>query len=165
MTPAKQAERLIGVPGAVLVIAGGVLALVAVGFLDWYDAAASADSAPSITFSELRLSADQLSGTGTATAYFDWLAWVLIIVMIGVGVAANLPFAAADPLRVLGFVIGIVGVAVTYFAVAQLHNAQVAAGGERHNAFYNSTWGLWLAFAGFAVGAAGAVLGPRKVRT
>ena len=48
--------------------------------------------------------------------------------------------------------------------VAQLHNAQVAAGGERHNAFYNSTWGLWLVFAGFAVGAVGSGLGPRRAR-
>jgi hypothetical protein len=162
MTPAKEANRLIGLPGVVLVIAGGVLVLVAFRFLEWYDPPARADSTPRITFGELHNSADQLSGTGTATAYFDWLAWVLIIVLVGVGVAANLPVPAADVLRLAGFVVGIVGVAGTYFAVAQLHNAQVAAGGERHNAFYNSSWGLWLVFAGFALGALGAGLGPRK---
>ena len=162
MAAANDVSRRIGLPGVVLVIAGGVLVLVAFRFLDWYDPPARADSAPRITFSELHGSADQLSGTGTATAYFDWLAWVLIIAMIGVGVAANLTVSAADVLRLVGFVTGIVGVAVTYFAVAQLHNAQVAAGGERHNAFYNSTWGLWLVFAGFVLGAVGAGLGPRK---
>jgi hypothetical protein len=161
MTTAKDARRRIGLPGAFLVIGGGVLILVAIRFLDWYDAPAHADSAPRITFSELRGSADQLTGTGTATAYFDWLAWVLIIALVGVGVAANLPVAAADVLRIAGFVIGIVGVAGTYFAVAQLHNAQVAAGGERHNAFYHSAWGLWLTFVGFGAGALGAALGPR----
>src|SRR4051794_40130907 len=132
MTPANEAKRLIGLPGVVLVIAGGVLVLVAFRFLEWYDPPARADSAPRITFGELHSSADQLRGTGTATAYFDWLAWVLIIAMVGIGVAANLPNSATDVLRLVGFVVGIVGVAVTYFAVAQLHNAQVAAGGERH---------------------------------
>jgi hypothetical protein len=162
MTSAAGAARSIGVPGAVLVIAGGGLLLVAFRFLAWYDTPARADSAPKITFSELHGSADQLSGAGAATAYFNWLAWLLLIALVLVGVAATMPIQPADVLRVAGCVIGVVGVAATYFAVAQLHNAQVAAGGEQHNAFYNSTWGLWLTFAGFVVGAAGALLGPRK---
>jgi hypothetical protein len=164
VTSATQAQRGFGLPGALLVIAGGVLLIVAIGFLDWYATPAAADSAPRITFGELHDSADQLSGAGAASAYFDWLAWVLVIALVGVGVAANLPIAPADPLRVVGFLVGLIGLAATYFAVTQLHNAQVAAGGQRHNAFFNSTWGLWLAFAGFALGTAGALLGPRKAR-
>jgi hypothetical protein len=68
----------------------------------------------------------------------------------------------ADLLRVAGSVLGVLGVAATYLAVAQLHDAQVAAGGEKHSALYNSTWGLWLALLGFACGAVGAVPGPRR---
>ena len=162
MTSGDGAPRAIGAPGALLVIAGGALVLVAFRFLEWYDTPARADSAPKITFSELHGSADQLSGAGAATAYFNWLAWVLLIALVLVGVAATMPIQPADVLRVIGCVIGVVGVAATYFAVAQLHNAQVAAGGERHNPFYNSTWGLWLTFVGFVFGAVGALLGPRR---
>jgi hypothetical protein len=163
MTSAARASRAIGVPGAVLVLAGSALVLIAYRFLEWYDTPARADSAPKITFSELHGSADQLDGAGAANAYFNWLAWLLLIALVLTGVAATMPIQFADALRVVGCVVGVVGVAATYFAVAQLHNAQVAAGGAHHNAFYNSTWGLWLTFAGFAVGAVGALLGPRKV--
>jgi len=158
-----EGERAVRVVGVALVLVGAVLALAAFRFLDWYDTAAkAADTAQTSTFSDLQDNADQLSGAGAATAYFDWLAWVLLIALVGVGVAANLPFVVADILRIIGTVIGVAGVAATYFAVAQLHNAQVAAGGAHHSAFYNSTWGLWLTFVGFAVGAVGALLGPRK---
>jgi hypothetical protein len=164
VTSETDGRRAIGVPGMVLVLAGALLALASFGFLDWYDAAARADTTPEITFSELRTSADQLSGASSAMAYFDWLAWVALILVILVGIAANLPLSFADGLRVAGFLLGIVGVTATYVAIAQLHNAQVAAGAEKHSVFYNSTWGLWFAFLGFVVAAAGAALGPRRVR-
>jgi hypothetical protein len=164
MTAAKEAQRLVGLAGIALVVAGAALVLVAFRFLDWYDAPASADSAPKITFDELHSSADQLGGTGLATAYFDWLAWVLLIALVAAGVAANVPGRRADPLRILGFVLGALGVAATFVAIEQLHSAQVSAGATHHSVFDNSTWGLWLTLAGFALGAAGAALGPRKVR-
>jgi hypothetical protein len=146
-----------------IVLAGALVALASFRLLDWYDTSArGADSTASSTFSDLRNNADQLSGAGTATAYFDWLAWVLVIALVFVGVGANLPVRPADLLRIVGSVVGVVGVVATYLAVAQLHNAQVAAGGEKHSPLYNSTWGLWLALAGFACGAVGAVLGPRR---
>jgi hypothetical protein len=162
MTAAKEAQRLVGLPGIALVVAGAALVLVAFRFLDWYDAPASADSAPQITFDELHSSADQLGGTGAATAYFDWLAWVLLIALVAAGVAANVPSRPADALRIAGFVLGAIGVAATFVALAQL---QGSAGAARHSVFYNATWGLWLTFAGFALGAIGAALGPRKART
>lgn len=165
MATARDAARLVGLPGIALVVAGAALVLVAFRFLDWYESPATADSAPSITFDKLHSSADQLGGTAVATTYFDWLAWVLLIALVAAGVAANVPIPAADALRVTGFLLGTVGVAATYFAIAQLHNAQVSAGAVRHSVFYNSTWGMWLAFAGFAIGAVGAALGPRKAAT
>lgn len=159
-----EGGRAVRAVGVILVLAGAVLALTAFRFLDWYDTAASgADTARTSTFSDLQDNADQLSGAGAATAYFDWLAWVLLIALVCAGVAANLPIVPADVLRIVGTVIGVAGMAATYFAVAQLHNAQEAAGGAHHNAFYNSTWGLWLPFIGFAAGGIGALLGPRKV--
>jgi hypothetical protein len=164
MTMPRQAQRRVGLPGMALVVAGAVLVLIAFRFLDWYDAPASADSAPQISFDELHSSADQLGGTAAATAYFDWLAWVLLIALVAAGVAGNVPSRATDAMRVTGFVLGAVGVAATFVAIAQLHHAQVSAGAARHSVFYNSTWGFWLTVAGFALAAVGAALGPRKVR-
>ena len=150
-------------PGVALVLAGAVLILVSFGFLDWYDVPArGADSVGNATFGHLQSLADQLSGAGSAHAYFGWLGWVLLIALILAGVAANVPFSAADPCRVAGFLLGLAGLVITYLAVTQLHNAQVAAGAAKHSVFYNSTWGLWAALVGFALGAVGAVLGPRS---
>jgi hypothetical protein len=159
-TTTRRGVRTIGV---VLVLGGAVLVLVAFGPLDWYDVPTrnAADATDDISFSALHSSAGQLGGTGLATAYFGWLAWLLLIGLIMTGVAANLPFGTVDPFRVAGFLCGALGATATYFAVTQLHNAQVAAGAEKHSVFYNSTWGLWAALVGFVIGAMGAALGAR----
>jgi hypothetical protein len=158
VTSTKGERRAIGVPGVILVLTGALLVLVAFRFLDWYDVPAhGADSAGDVTFGKLHSSADQLGGASVATAYFDWLAWVLLIALILVGVAANLATPITDALRVGGFLLGLLGAAGTYYALAQHFDAT----GSTHSVFYNSTWGLWAAFLGFLVGAAGAVLGPR----
>jgi uncharacterized protein YjeT (DUF2065 family) len=162
-TTTHRAVRLLGV---LLVLAGAALVLASFRFLDWYEISTrnGADYSPdNVTFSTLHSSADQLGGAGSATAYFGWLAWILLIAVILTGVAANLPLGPADPLRVAGFVLAVIGVAATYLAIAQLHDAQVAAGAQKHSVFHNSTWGLWAAFAGFLLAAAGAALGPRSV--
>jgi hypothetical protein len=161
---ATRERRGLGLRGVALVVVGAALLIVSFRFLDWYSVARHVADRPSrITFGTLHGNADQLTGAGAAPAYFDWLAWVLLIAVVAVGVAANLPLSFADPLRVLGFLIGLIGLAATYFAIAQLRNAQEAAGGAKHNVFYNSTWGMWAAFAGFAVAAIGAGLGPRRI--
>ena len=153
--------RAVRVLGVALVLAGALLALAAFRLLDWYDISGhAADSAGSVTFSSLKTSADQLGGAGVAIAYFDWLAWVLLIGLILVGVAANVRTRLTDPLRVAGFLIGLIGAAATYYALAQHFNAT----GSAHNVFYNSTWGVWAALVGFALGGVGAVLGPGRTR-
>jgi NAD/NADP transhydrogenase beta subunit len=157
----QDGRRALRLTAVVLVLLGAALVLVAFRFLDWYEVAHRADSAGDITFATLHSNADQLSGVGTATAYFDWLAWLLLILLIGVGIAANLGVPMTDALRVTGFLLGLLGAAATYFAIAQLHDAQVAAGAQKHSVFYNSSWGLWAAVVGYLAAAAGAALGPR----
>jgi uncharacterized membrane protein len=152
--------RTLGLRGIALVLLGAVLLVAAFRFLDWYSVAQHvADRPGRITFGTLHGNADQLTGSGAATTYFDWLAWLLLVAVVLVGVAANLPLSFADPCRVVGFLLGLVGAAATYFAIAQLHDAQVAAGAVKHNVFFNSTWGVWAAFVGFLLAALGAALG------
>ena len=157
----QDGRRAVRLTAVALVLAGAALVLISFRFLDWYVVPHRADSAGDITFATLHANADQLSGVGAATAYFDWLAWLLLILLIGVGIAANLSAPMTDGLRVVGFLLGLIGAAATYFAIAQLHNAQVAAGAEKHSVFYNSSWGLWAAFIGYLAAATGAAIGPR----
>lgn len=155
---AQSARRAIGVPGIVLVLGGAVLVLLAIRFLHWYDVPSGHDSSGDVTFRKLHGSAEQLGGAGVASAYFGWLAWVLLLAGIVVGVAANVPSPVSDPLRVGGFLVGLVGSAGTYYALKQHFNAT----GSRHDVFHNATWGVWAALVGFLLIAAGAALGPRR---
>ncbi len=142
MSTTQDGRRTLRLTAVVLVLLGAALVLVSFRFLDWYEVVRRADSAGNVTFATLHSNADQLSGVGVATAYFDWLAWLLLILLIGVGIAANLSVPMTDALRVTGFLLGVVGAAATYFAIAQLHDAQVAAGAQKHSVFYNSIWAV-----------------------
>lgn len=160
---ATDGDRTFGTGAALVVLVGAAMVIVSFRFLDWYDVPArAADTPGSITFNTLHDGASQLSGAGAASAYFGWLAWILLIAGVLVGVAAALPSPVADGLRVVGFLIGLLGVAATYFAIAQYRNAQQAAGAAKHGIFENTTWGVWAALAGFLLTALGAVLGPRR---
>jgi len=157
---AQAARRTIGVPGVALVLLGAIAVLLSFRFLHWYDVPAGHDSSGDVTFSKLHASADQLGGAGVAAAYFGWLGWVLLIAGIALGVAANVPSPLADPLRVAGFVVGLLGTGGTLYALAQHFNAT----GSTHGILHNAASGTWAALAGFAVMAVGSALGPRRAQ-
>jgi len=157
----RSAGRTIGVTGVVLVLAGAALALLSFRVLHWYDVPSGHDSSGDVTFGKLHASADQLGGAGLAAAYFGWLAWMLLLAGIVLGVGANLPSGLADPLRVTGFVVGLVGAGGTLLALRQHFHAA----GSDHGIFHNASWGIWAALAGYALIAAGAALGPRRSRS
>jgi hypothetical protein len=155
VVPAPAAHG-VRTPGVALVLTGALLALLAFRLLHWYDVPAGHDSAGDVTFGKLHASSEQLGGAGVASAYFGWLAWVLLIAGILVGVAANVPSPAADGLRVAGFLVGLLGVGGTYYALAQHFNAT----GSKHLPLHNAGWGVWAALVGFLLIAGGAALGP-----
>jgi hypothetical protein len=115
---AQRSERGFGLPGALLVLAGGLLVLAAFRFLASYDTAQGADPVGAITFGTPR----------------------------------------SDPLRVVGFVVGLLGAGSTCYALAQHFRAT----GSDRSVFANSSRGLRATMLGYLLGAAGAVLGPRR---
>jgi hypothetical protein len=148
-----------------LLVAGVAAAVVSFVTLHWYSVDSAADSAgDGFTFADLHGNADQL-GAPVAGAYFDKLAWGLVAIVVLLGVAARVPSPVAPVLRVLGFLAGVLGIAMTYYALAQLFDAQQAAGGSGHGVLHNAGPGLWLAFAGYALLALGAVVAPRRAAT
>jgi hypothetical protein len=136
------------------VLLGGLAVLIAIISLDWYDVpGGSADTVPAVRFHTLADTADRLDLPWLVPAYFDWLAWILLIAVIIVGMLANTPIPPAQPLRILGLLIGAGGVVVTYYALDQLTKSAL----DRADA------GVWCTLVGFAVAAVGAVIGPRRV--
>jgi hypothetical protein len=159
VTASDDTHRAIRPLGVAVVLAGALLVLASFRLLDWYDIPEQAtDATRSVTFGSLKTSADQLHGASVTGAYFDWLGWVLLIALIVVGVGANVRSRLADPLRALGFVLGLLGAASTFFALTRYFSAT----NSDHNIFYNSSWGLWAALTGFVIGGIGAVIGPGR---
>lgn len=145
-----------------LVVVGAALVVLSVATLQWYRVNQGVDVAGSgFTFHDLQQNADQLNAP-VATAYFNWLAFTLGVAVTITGILANVPLPANGLLRVLGFLCGAGGVVGTYYALSQLFYAEHAAGGSKHGVLDNATYGVWCAFAGFALAAIGALLGPRS---
>jgi hypothetical protein len=139
-----------GVVGVVFVGVGGILLIIALTALDWFK--------NGLSFSDTHRFLDVSPGaSGLATAYFGWLAWTLTIVVIVVGIAANLPSPASGPLRALGGIVGAAGIAFTFLAI----NLSSASGVDYSTYLKDARVGFYFALAGFLLAGIGALIGPR----
>ncbi|WP_375484113.1 hypothetical protein [uncultured Jatrophihabitans sp.] len=160
----SESRPTLDVLGLILLLAGVVATAVSFVTLHWYSVDSGADSAgDGFTFGDLHGNADQLSAP-VAASYFDRLAWGLVAVTVLLALAARVPSPMAGLLRLLGFLAGVVGIALTYYALAQLFDAQRVAGAGAHGVLHNAGSGLWSAYAGYALLALGAVVAPSPAR-
>jgi hypothetical protein len=148
----------IGALGMALVVIGAALVLISFTVLDWYPGSTGPGEVAHIKFADLhRLAADNAS-IEFAGAYFHWLAWVLLILVITVGLGATVATRAASALRVAGFTAGAGGAAITYEAL------DILASTEGGSALDGAQAGVWLAIGGYLVAGIGAALGPALLR-
>ena len=160
--------RRVGVPGMLLVLWGGAVLLLSFTRLDWKRRPTGGDVVQRIDFAALRHNLEHFPAAGrpsASVAYFDWLAWALLIALIVVGFAANMPHRATGALRLLGLVLGLVGAAWTYYTLARYAQATHDLFGTSSDALRNSEDGTWFAFGGDLVAGLGAALGPVPVRS
>lgn len=150
--PAPPADRtrrvgLIGVAVTTIgtVLLGGSMAIIwyANGRLDHVD------------LSDIVKAADNDAVKALPHAFFGWLLWVLWAVTLVVALVANLPGPLSTAFRVLGPVLGVLGVVLVYASLDQLIS------GEGH-VFDHASIGLWLAFVGFLVTGLGGAFGTRR---
>lgn len=152
-----------GIVGAALAALGAVALIVAFTATHWYK-----DSGDS-SFSKVKDQVDAYdkvgAATGVAKAYFGWLAWVLLVAVVLVAVAANLPSPAAVALRIIGAVIGAAGILLTFLAIKLVDGSKVPGGNAPDYSDYLKHTGpaFYLALGGFLLAAVGALIGPRRV--
>jgi hypothetical protein len=159
---ATRSRRALNDRNLLLVVVGAALVIAALGGLQWYTTEGGNNVAGlGFTATDLQANADSL-GAPVAGAYFDWLGMTLLVVGGVAALAANVPSPVCDPLRVVAFLAGLLGVIATYYALAQLFNAQKVAGGSAHAVLHNASFGVWAALAGFALITVGGALGPRR---
>lgn len=151
--------------GAVLLAIGVVLVLAAYLFLPWFQGGVLAPSR--LSFSDLHALltafraqvraqgiADHVS-FATSLPYFDWLAWVLLLVSALAGGVAISPLGARFAIvRVLCSVIALCAAAATVFAL-DLFAVDQRAGNVPSPSFGDflskATIGAWTAVAGYVV--------------
>ncbi|MGI8677303.1 MAG: hypothetical protein ACR2LX_01165 [Jatrophihabitans sp.] len=154
--PSQTGERpqSFGWLGAIAIIVGAVLLLVAFFGVEWFDAAGTND------FAHLRSGVgDNVSAAIIAKLYFGGLAWILAAVGFVLALLACVPSAASLGLRVFGAVAGFGGVALTLLSVRLYTSPAVATYGfflERVKS------GFYVAALGFLLVGVGAMIGPRR---
>lgn len=164
---ARQDDRPagIGAAGLAVSVVGAVMCLLSFMVLPWYGGSHAADSAGSVKFKDLHLLTKAFAETPAITkAYFAWLSWSVLIIVIILAIAANLPSPASTPMRGLGLALGLFGAGATYYALSALHDAQNRHGGTGGGVFDNAQLGVWLALGGFVLAGLGAAVGPASAR-
>jgi hypothetical protein len=137
-----------GVVGATFVGIGGVLLVIAFTAVDWYQQSSFSD------LHALFKNANSDQEAGLADAYFSWLGWIMLIVVVVVGIAATLPTPASGPLRALGAIIAAAAIAVTFFSI------QLSSGVAYSSFIKHASVGFYLALGGFLLAGIGALTGP-----
>ncbi|MEO6885952.1 MAG: hypothetical protein ABI232_06650 [Jatrophihabitantaceae bacterium] len=161
---AKPGPRL-GYPGLALTLIGSVALLISFTWVNWYAGTSGADGISDIGFNDLHQNLAAFSAPAASTSYFGWIAWTLLIIVLLLGVGANLPNRAADSLRIAGLAVGLIGSAWTYYALAQYIQALHDRGATNAGVFTRSESGIWLAMVGYLFAGIGAALGPLPIRS
>lgn len=144
----------VGVVGTVLAIVGAALGIIALTALDWYK------GSPPSHFTDINDAVKVLHANGLDTGigyvYFRWLAWVLLAAAVVVAVLANLPSPASAGLRVLGALLGLAGIGITFWAIDIAH-------GFAYTTFLkDARVGFYFMLAAFLLTFLASLIGPRK---
>lgn len=149
-----------GVVGAALAAVGAAVVIVAFTAVDWFKKGTDSHS----HFSDIHRVLDQNDAlaAGPAKLYFAWLAWALLVVVVLVALLANLPSPVAPALRVLGSLLALGAIALSFLAINLVKSGL-------HGPAYSSTLkdarvGFYLAVAGFLLAGIGAAIGPSRTR-
>jgi hypothetical protein len=93
-----------------------------------------------------------------STWYFGWLGWLLLVAVAVLALLAVLPTPAHGLFRGLGFLVGVGGGVITFFALK-------SGGTTLSDLLKHGAIGFWVAIAGFVVAGLGAAMGPRRVKS
>jgi hypothetical protein len=116
-----------------------------------------------LKFVDLRNLIDRIKVVGKpqlhplATAYFSWLAWLLLFAVALCAVLAATP-TISGPFRVITPLVAAAAIALTFVAI------DVTYGVPYRDSIKDTRAGFYLAIAGFLIAGVGATLGTRRER-
>jgi len=149
-----RARMGVGVAGLALAIAGGVLGVIAFTAVDWFKG--DRPSHFHDVHNVLKALHAQHLDTAISKLYFDWLGWAVLAAAVIIAILANLPSPASAGLRVLGALIGLAGIGLTFWAIEFAH-------GVAYSEFLkHARLGFYLTLGAFLLTTIASLLGPRK---
>lgn len=161
----REGGQSVGIIGLVGAAVGAILLIVGATALAWYKIRGQNGK-----FSDLHTDikdAPGAAGLGLAKAYFGWLAWVLLALVIIAAVLANLPIGSTSLVfRIVAPVIGVLGLGLTLLALNnywdKLKDQFQSVGIDDVGIFKHSQIGMYLMLAGFLIAGVAGVFGPRR---
>jgi hypothetical protein len=152
---ARRREK-VGVIGLIGAAAGAALLIVGFTALAWYRIAGQ-----DIKFSDLHKSLNEPGAPGFPKAYFAWLGWVLLALVVVSALLASLPIgSAALTFRIVAPAVGVIGIIVTLLALNSFWDKASNAVGDV-GVFNHSAVGLYLTLIGFLIAGVAGISGPR----
>ena len=160
--PPGRAGSSFGVVAAAFTAVGAVLGVLALTVVDWLDG--SGDS----KFSDIRrvVTADETKPytTGFVRAYYGWLAWVLLGVVVVCALVAALPGVGA-PFRAIGAVLALASIVATFVALKFFNSkaSAIESDLDGYGAYLkHARFGFWMTVAAFLLAGIGALIGARR---
>jgi hypothetical protein len=148
----------VGVVGIVLALAGAALGIISLTAVRWFSDVGPGNSGKFPNIHNL-IKLLHTDATGIGKAYFNWLAWTLVIAAAALALLANLPTPASSGLRMLGALVGLAGIGLTFWGIDFAH-------GESYSQFLkHARIGFYLMLGAFLLTTIGSLIGPRRVRT
>src|SRR3954471_4342137 len=151
------AKPRIGVVGVVVAVIGVVAGVIAFTAVDWYS-----DFRIGAHFGDIHDLLERAGGDadGVAKAYFSWLAWTLLAVAFVCALVANAPTPASGPLRAVGALVAVAGIAFTFWGIRLTEGSDPSYGEfVKHAA---KAPALYFACGGFLLIAIGSLIGPAR---
>jgi hypothetical protein len=156
-TPERRVRGVSGLRfgyiGALVALVGAALVVIAFTTLSWLK---QDDS----TFAKIhqRLAGSHAFVSGFTQAYFSWLGWVLFGVVLAVALGANLPYSRIAMLRPIGFLLALVAIGLTFWAIKFTSSA--------YPTYFDylrlQRLGFYFAIGGFLITGIGALFGAKR---
>jgi hypothetical protein len=147
-----------GIVGTVMALLGGVVLVVSFTALEWFADFGGTQSGGSVSFGDVsNVVGNSSAAKGFASAYFGWLAWLFVIVVVVAGVLASVPSPALRVFRIIGVVVGFAAAGLSFLAIQLFDNSSYL------DYLKHARIGFYFAVIGFVVAGIGAAIGPRHV--
>jgi len=152
---AQPRARLgVGVAGLVFAVAGGAAGIIAFTALNWFKGPGKSHFSDVRDF--VKIAHINHVDTGIGYVYFRWLAWVLLAAAVVLAILACLPSPASAGLRVLGALVSLAGIGLTFWAIEFAH-------GQAYSKFIkDARVGFYVTLAAFLFTLIASLAGPRK---